>query len=266
MSNLSETNYEGLFAPLPLGPKTAPNRFVFATHQTNFAIHHRFEKRHAAYYAARAAGGVGLVVLEGSVVHDSDRPYDYIIAGYTEQVVDGYRVVAEAVHRHDTLVLAHLTHSGMQGSSHFSQLPLWAPSPVPEVSSREMPKEMEEEDIAAVIQGFAQSTQYAMAGGLDGVELNAGQDSLIRQFLSPLTNLRNDAYGGSLENRLRFAREIIRTVREQVGRNGIVGLRLSGDEHAPWRYARRACGEPCTRQPRGRDRRHRRSTLRPLDR
>lgn len=234
MSNLSENSYEGLFAPLALGQKTAPNRLVFAAHQTNFAAHHRFEKRHAAYYTARAAGGVGLLVLEGSVVHASDRPYDYVIAGYTEQVVDGYRLVAEAVHRHGALVLAHLTHSGMQGSSHFSQLPLWAPSPVPEVSSREMPKEMEDEDIAAVVHGFARAAQYAMAGGLDGVELNAGQDSLIRQFLSPLTNLRSDAYGGSLDNRLRFAREVIRAVREQVGRNGIVGLRLSGDEHAPW--------------------------------
>jgi 2,4-dienoyl-CoA reductase-like NADH-dependent reductase (Old Yellow Enzyme family) len=122
----------------------------------------------------------------------------------------------------------------MQGSSHFSQLPLWAPSPVPEVNSREMPKEMEAEDIAAVIDGFAQAAQHAMAGGLDGVEINAGQDSLIRQFMSPLTNMRGDDYGGSLDNRLRLARAVIREVRTQVGGNGIVGLRLVGDEYAPW--------------------------------
>ena len=186
---------------------TAPNRFVFAAHQTNFATHHRFEKRHAAYYGARAAGGAGLIVLEGSVVHPSDWPYEYVIRGHDERVVDGYRMMADAVHRHGALVLAHLTHSGMQGSSHYSQLPLWAPSPVPEVSSREMPQEMEAPDIAAVIEGFAQSARYAADGGLDGVEINAGQCSLIRQFLSPLTNQRGDHYGGDLDNRMRFARE-----------------------------------------------------------
>jgi mycofactocin system FadH/OYE family oxidoreductase 2 len=234
VNKLRQSDYEGLFAPLPLGSKEAPNRFVFAAHQTNFATHNRFEKRHAAYYGARAAGGAGVIVLEGSVVHSSDQPYEYVIRGYDAQVVDGYRLVADAIHRHGTLALAHLTHSGMQGSSHFSQLPLWAPSPVPEVNSREMPKEMEAEDIGAVIDGFAQAARHAMAGGLDGVEINAGQDSLIRQFMSPLTNLRGDDYGGSLDNRLRVARAVIREVRTQVGDNGIVGLRMVGDEYAPW--------------------------------
>jgi len=230
----SHTAYEALLEPLPLGGKMAPNRFVFAAHQTNFATHHRFEKRHAAYYGARAAGGAGLIVLEGSVVHPSDWPYEYVIRGYDQRVIDGYRLMAEVVHRHGSLVLAHLTHGGMQGSSHYSQRPLWAPSPVPEVTSREMPQEMEEEDIAAVIEGFAQSARYAVDGGLDGVEINAGQSSLVRQFLSPLTNQRTDRYGGDLDNRLRFAREVIAAVRGAVGDDGVVGLRMVGDEYAPW--------------------------------
>ena len=225
---------ERLFTPLLLGRKTAPNRFIFAAHQTNFATHHRFTERHAAYYAARAAGGVGLIVLEGSVVHRSDWPYEYVIFGYDPAVVDGYRQVADAVHRHGALALAQLTHSGMQGSSHYSQLPLWAPSPVPEVNSRELPQAMDADDIAVVIEGFRQAARYAMDGGLDGVEINAGQDSLIRQFLSPLTNQRGDDYGGSLDNRLRFVRQIIEQVRREVGSNALVGLRLCGDEYAPW--------------------------------
>ncbi|HRD48788.1 MAG: FAD-dependent oxidoreductase [Candidatus Competibacter sp.] len=223
-----------LFTPLLLGSKRASNRFVFAAHQTNFATHNRLTERHAAYYEARAAGGAGLIVLEGSVVHPSDWPYEYAVFGHDPAVVDGYRQVAKAVHRHGALVLAHLTHSGMQGSSHYSQLPLWAPSPVPEVNSRELPQAMDAEDITAVIEGFRQAARYASDGGLDGVELNAGQDSLIRQFLSPLTNQRGDQYGGSLENRLRFARQVIEAVRNGIGRNAIVGLRLVGDEYAPW--------------------------------
>lgn len=234
MKSPSETRFDPLFAPLKLGGKTAPNRFVFAAHQTNFAIHNRLTERHAAYYQARAAGGAGLIVLEPSAVHPSDWPYEYAVFGYEPAVIDGYRRVAEAIHRHGALALAQLTHSGMQGTSHYSQRPLWGPSPVPEVNSRELPQAMEIEDIAAVIEGFRQAARYAIDGGLDGVEINAGQDSLIRQFLSPLTNQRGDEYGGAPDNRLRFAREAIRAVRDEVGRDVTVGLRLCGDEHAPW--------------------------------
>ncbi len=234
MTDTTPGPYAALLEPLDLGHRTAPNRLVLASHQTNYATRHRFEKRHAAYYGARAAGGVGMVVLEASAVHETEWPYEYTIRGYEPKVVDGYRLVAAAIQRHGALALAHLSHSGLQGSSHYSQLPLWAPSPVPEVSSREMPKEMEPEDIDAVIGGFALAARLAMDGGLDGVEINAGQASLIRQFLSPLTNQRDDAYGGDLENRLLLARRVIRAVRDAAGDEAVVILRLSGDEHAPW--------------------------------
>lgn len=226
--------FRPLFEPLQLGRKTAPSRIVFAAHPTNFARYNRFEARHAAYYGARARGGAGVIVLEGSVVHPSDWPYEYAIFGYDERVVSSYKLVADAIRPHGALALAQLTHSGMQGTSHYSQSVLWAPSPVPEVNSREVPKEMEPEDIAAVIDGFATAARYAMEGGLDGVEINAGPDSLVRQFLSPLTNYRQDEYGGSQEHRLRFAREVLRAVRGAIGDTAVVGLRLSGDEHAPW--------------------------------
>ena len=234
MKSPADARFDPLYAPLKLGGKTAPNRFVFAAHQTNFATRNRLTERHAAYYEARAAGGAGLIVLEASVVHPSDWPYEYAVFGHDPAVVEGYQRVAEAIHRHGTLVLAQLSHSGMQGTSHYSQQPLWGPSPVPEVNSRELPQAMELEDIAAVVEGFRQAARHASDGGLDGVELNAGQDSLIRQFLSPLTNQRGDEYGGALDNRLRFARQVIAAVRNEVGRNPIVGLRLSGDEYAPW--------------------------------
>ncbi len=234
MMKTRQDDFACLFEPLDLGSRRIANRFVFAAHQTNFATHNRFEKRHAAYYGARAFGGTGLIILEGSVVHPSDWPYEYAIFGYAPEVVDGYRLVADAIHRHGALALAQLTHSGMQGTSHYSQRPLWAPSPVPEVNSREMPKEMEEEDITEIVEAFAAAANLAMAGGLDGVEINAGQDSLIRQFISPLTNQRGDAYGGSLDHRLRFVRAVLQGVRNVVGRGGAVGLRLSADEYAPW--------------------------------
>lgn len=223
-----------LLAPLVLRGKTMPSRVVFAAHQTNFATHNRLTPRHAAYYAARAAGGAGLVVLEGSVAHPSDWPYEYAIFGYERDVMVGYRLCADAIHAYGALALAHLTHSGQQGTSHYSQAAMWAPSPVPETNNREVPKEMEPEEIAAVVAGFAQAAAYAVEAGLDGVEINVGQESLLRQFLSPLTNQRQDEYGGELAGRLRLAREVLAAVRARIGPGPLVGLRLCADEYAPW--------------------------------
>jgi len=226
--------FEHLLAPLTIHGKTMPSRVVFAAHQTNFASQNRFTPRHAAYYAARAAGGAGLVVLEGSVAHPSDWPYEYALFGYDSAVVPGYQLCADAIHAYGALALAQLTHSGQQGSSHYSQAPLWAPSPIPETNSREVPHELEADEIAAVVASFAQAAALAIAGGLDGVELNVGQESLIRQFISPLTNLRQDEYGGNLEQRLRFAHEVIAAVRARIGAGPLLGLRLCADEYAPW--------------------------------
>src|SRR5207302_2935498 len=123
---------------------------------------------------------------------------------------------------------------GMQGTGHIDKRPLWAPSPVANPATLEMPKVMEPEDVAAVIEGFALAARHALEGGLDGVEVNAGQHSLVRQFLSGLTNQRDDEYGGDTERRLRFAREVLAAVRLAVGGAALVGLRLCCDELAPW--------------------------------
>ena len=126
-------------------------------------------------------------------------------------------------------MIASLDHAGGQGSSAYSQLPLWAPSRVPEVNSRETPKWMEADDIDAVIAGFAAATQLAIGAGCDGVEINAGQHSLVRQFLSGLTNHRDDEWGTD-ELLLRSRgdrRRAASTLRCSV-------LRLCCDELAPW--------------------------------
>ncbi len=127
-------------------------------------------------------------------------------------------------------MIASLDHAGGQGSSAYNQAPLWAPSRVPEVNSREVPKWMEADDIAAVVEGFAAATKLAVDADLDGVEINAGQHSLVRQFLSGLTNQRDDEWG---HDRLLFARQVIEAARIAAG-GRVVGLRLSCDELAPW--------------------------------
>ena len=216
-----------LLSPLPLGPGQAANRVMFGPHVTNLGDDdRRFTARHTAYYARRAAGGCGVIVTEGASTHSSDWPYER--APLAERCSAGWTEIAAACHEYGALVIASLDHAGGQGSSAYHQLPLWAPSRVPEVNTRETPKWMEESDIAAVIAGFARAAELATGAGCDGVEINAGQHSLVRQFISGLTNHRDDPWG---QDRLLFARQAIAAVRPNAG---LVGLRLCCDELAPW--------------------------------
>ncbi|MFP3899340.1 MAG: mycofactocin system FadH/OYE family oxidoreductase 1 [Acidimicrobiia bacterium] len=218
-----------LLEPLAWGPLTARNRVVFGPHETNLARRRALSDRHVAYYRRRASGGAGVIVVEEASVHPSDWPYER--CPLAADCADGWSAIARACHDEGALVLAALGHAGGQGSSAYSQAPLLAPSRVPEVTTREVPKWMEPADIAAVVDGFAGAARAAVAAGCDGVEVNAGQHSLVRQFLSGLTNHRDDAWG---TDRLAFARELLVAVRDAVGPDAVVGLRLSCDELAPW--------------------------------
>ena len=218
--------------PLSIGSRTAPNRVMFGPHVTNLGTDERsFSDDHVAYYERRAIGGCGVIVVEGASVHDSDWPYER--APLASRCTSGWAHIAKACHHHGSLVIASLDHAGGQGSSAYSQQPLWAPSRVPEVNSREVPKWMEHDDIMAVIEGFGAATRLAIGAGCDGVEINAGQHSLVRQFLSGLTNQRGDEYA----DRMLFSRQVVHAVRSAaiaIRPDAIVGLRLSCDELAPW--------------------------------
>lgn len=219
-----------LFSPLRLGPLTLRNRIVFCAHLTNAARDGRPTPQHAAYYAARAAGGAGLIVTEEHSVNPADRPYEKLIRGSDPGAIPGYRRITEAVHAHGVPVLAQLNHNGGQSSGMYSRLPVWAPSPVPDPLFREVPKAVTVEEIREVVTGYARAAANCVIGGFDGVELQCSQASLLRQFLSPLTNLRTDRYGGALENRARIVREVVAAVREVIGRDRVLGVRLCGDE------------------------------------
>jgi mycofactocin system FadH/OYE family oxidoreductase 1 len=215
-----------LLEGVTIGGGHAPNRVLFGPHETNLGKGRALSDRHLAYYRRRLEGGTGMLVTEEASVHPGDWPYER--CPLASECGEGWALVAGAAHEHGALALAALGHAGGQGSSAYSQSPLWAPSRVPEVNSREVPKWMEAEDVEAVVQGFASAAAVAAQAGLDGVEINAGQYSLIRQFLSGLTNFRDDEWG---TDRLAFASRVLRAVRSS---GLIVGLRLSCDELAPW--------------------------------
>lgn len=215
--------------PVAVGPRTAPSRVMFGPHETNLGRGRGLSGRHVAYYERRAAGGAGLVVTETASVHPSDWPYER--APLAADCEAGWAEVAAACAPHGTLVLASLGHAGSQGSSAHHQSALWAPSRVADVVSREMPMEMEAPEIAALTDGFAASAALAAGAGLAGVEIDAGQHSLLRQFLSGLTNQRTDDYG---TDRAGLLREVLHAVRAVLGDDRVLGLRLSCDELAPW--------------------------------
>ena len=226
---MSQSGGVKLLEPLNLGALQAPTRITFGPHETNLGSGRSISSDHVAYYQRRAAGGAGIIITEEASVHESDWPYER--APLAVQSAQGWADVAAACSGEGSLVLAALGHSGGQGTSHWSQRELWAPSRVPEVNSREVPKWMEPEDIAQVIDGFVVAARLAVEAGCDGVEINAGQYSLVRQFLSGLTNQRTDEWG---EDRRLFLTQILTAVRGAIGAKKLLALRLACDELAPW--------------------------------
>jgi mycofactocin system FadH/OYE family oxidoreductase 2 len=222
--------FKYLFSPLRIGKVNVPNRISFSAHLTNLAENNLPSERYMYYLAERAKGGAGLIITEEQSVHPTDRAYEKLIDAYKPEVIPGYRKICRAVHEYETKIFAQLNHNGAQGDGSYSRLPVLGPSPVPDFMFREVPKEMEIEDIKEITESFCKAAVHVREGGFDGIELQIGHSSLMRQFLSPLTNLRADDYGGSLENRMRFPLEVIAAVRETVGADYTLGIRLCADE------------------------------------
>jgi mycofactocin system FadH/OYE family oxidoreductase 2 len=222
--------YRYLWSPLQLGPVTVRNRIVFSAHLTNYAANGLPTEQHAAYYAARAAGGAGLIITEEHSTHPTDWPYEKLIHGFHREVIPHYRRITEAVHRHRTPIFAQINHNGGQASSMYSRLPVWAPSPVADPLFREVPKAVDLAEIAEIVAGYARVAEHCAEGGFDGIELQCSHSSIVRGFLSPATNRRTDAYGGALENRARLLLEIVTAVRRAIGPGLALGVRLCGDE------------------------------------
>jgi mycofactocin system FadH/OYE family oxidoreductase 2 len=222
--------YRYLWTPLELGPVSTRNRIVFSAHLTNYARDGKPTEQHAAYYAARAAGGAGLIITEEHSTHPTDWPYEKLIHGFHRDVIPGYRAITDAVHRHRTPIFAQINHNGGQASSMYSRLPVWAPSAVADPLFREVPKAVDQAEIDEIIAGYAMVAEHCAEGGFDGIELQCSHSSIVRGFLSPATNRRTDAYGGSLANRTRLLTEIVAAVRRVIGNRLALGVRICGDE------------------------------------
>lgn len=224
-------DFPRLFEEATLGPRRARNRIWMAPHATELAVDRKFSAAHADYFGERARGGVGVITMEAMSVHPTSQPRPGVILAYDPDIIESYRMVAAAVKPFGTILLGQLWHRGRQTDSMVSREPVWAPSPVPCSVYREIPHEMTREEILELIDGYVRSARHAIEGGLDGVEIHGlAHGYLIGQFLSPATNHRTDEYGGSLENRMRLAVEIVDRVRAVVPDSAILGVRINGDD------------------------------------
>jgi 2,4-dienoyl-CoA reductase-like NADH-dependent reductase (Old Yellow Enzyme family) len=218
--------YEPLFQPLQLAGVTVPNRIVRTAHSLGKPWVD-VDDALLAYHEARARGGVGLSILETGMVHLSA---PRAIPSHDDRVIPGYQKLAESVHRHGSTMMQQLWHGGSSQKINPLGGPPWSASDVPNPLRAAVPIPMTQTMIDEVVAGFASAAGRVQRGGLDGVEVHGAHGYLVGQFLSPLTNRREDAYGGDPERRLRFLTEILTAIRAEVGPEFPVGIRLSADE------------------------------------
>jgi 2,4-dienoyl-CoA reductase-like NADH-dependent reductase (Old Yellow Enzyme family) len=234
--------YTTLLSPVSLGPLRLRNRVLSTSHQTTLVHDHLPTDALIAYHAARAAGGVGAIVIEATAVHPTGLLTPHTLGGYLPEIARGYRRLAEAVHAHDTRLLVQLFHGGREQFGAPPRPPAVAPSAVPSARFKSEPRALSARELREIVDGYAAAARLAREGDLDGIELSFSHGYLVPQFFSPATNLRTDGYGGELDGRLRLAREIIEAVRAGAGELA-VGARLSADELAPGTLDARACAE-----------------------
>ncbi|MFC0337531.1 2,4-dienoyl-CoA reductase [Kushneria avicenniae] len=219
-----------LFEPLSLGPLTIPNRIVMAPMTRNQSPGGVPGEDVAAYYRSRAEGGVGLIITEGTYIdHPGANGYPDVPAFHGEAALAGWKRVVEGVHAAGGRIMPQLWHVGRErrpGVEPDMSVPGFGPMSIIE-DGVEVVKAMTEQDMQDVAASFARAARDAKAIGFDGVELHGAHGYLIDQFLWSGSNQRSDEYGGSVENRLRFPRMVVRAVREAVGPDFPILFRFS---------------------------------------
>ncbi|MEI4485766.1 FAD-dependent oxidoreductase [Frigidibacter sp. MR17.14] len=227
----AEPGSDRLFQPLTLNGVTVRNRFVLCGHGTGMPKDGTPNRQMIDYYAARARGEVGLIMLGTQQVHPSSPGITGLLCNYDDRIIPGLAEVARAVHAEGGRIFGYLGHMGMATSAR--PVPLWSASAVHEQKYGEVAHAMTVDEIAEVTRAFADAAERNLRAGLDGIEVHCGHGLLLQQFLSPLTNFRTDAYGGSPENRARFPSEVLAAVRARIGPDVPLGIRISADELVP---------------------------------
>ncbi|MFL5846405.1 MAG: FAD-dependent oxidoreductase [Solirubrobacteraceae bacterium] len=227
------TPFPCLASPLAVGPWTLPNRLVQTGHATAMADHGVPGEQLAAYYGERARGGVAMIVTEAQSVHPTAAHMAQTVEIYNPAIVDAYRRISADLHAAGTRFVAQLWHCGNNTDSMVIDRAAWSASAVAGPLNHEIPHAVSTEEIGELVRAYADGAAAARAGGADGIEIHMGHGYLPQQFLSRITNHREDGYGGSDDRRLRFPLEILAAVAEAAGPELAIGIRLSGEEGVP---------------------------------
>jgi 2,4-dienoyl-CoA reductase-like NADH-dependent reductase (Old Yellow Enzyme family) len=223
---------ERLYEPVQLGPVWLRNRIYVAPHTTNFgrAEENQVTDRHLEYHRARAAGGAGLIITEGIRVHPTSLRR-LGIGAYDDAALPGLSALADTVHAEGGALFGQLLHTGRHSGD--ERQGAWGASAQPWATGAPVPHVMNRFDLATVREAFGAAARRLRRAGFDGAEVHIGHGHLLQQFLSPVTNTRTDAYGGSPEARLRLTREVLEQVVTAFDGELALGLRLSADEFLP---------------------------------
>jgi 2,4-dienoyl-CoA reductase-like NADH-dependent reductase (Old Yellow Enzyme family) len=221
-----------LFSPITVGNVTVKNRILSTGHDTSLPRDHHVNAPLIAYHEARAKGGCGLIVAQVASVHETGLYSSHVLMATTDACIPGYRKLAEMCHGYDCRVFGQLFHPGreiMEGQDG-SIVVAYAPSAVPNERFHVMPRPLTKKLIDEIVAGYGAAARRMRSAGMDGCEIVASHGYLPSQFLNPRLNRREDDYGGSFENRLRFLREVIASIRRETGMDFVCGLRISGED------------------------------------
>jgi 2,4-dienoyl-CoA reductase-like NADH-dependent reductase (Old Yellow Enzyme family)/thioredoxin reductase len=229
--------FHSLFTPFSIGPLKLDNRIVMPPMATNYATSEGFvTDRQIAYYVERAKGGVGYLNTEHTGILQQGKASPRMLLISTDEHISGLKSLVQAVHAEGGRMVVQVNHAGRQTLSSVTGMPIVGPSPIPmpstsAPSAANVPHELSMAEIQQIVEAFSAAASRVKEAGADGLELHMAHGYLICSFLSPFSNRRTDRYGGSVERRARFAVEVLRAVRGQVGPDYPVICRLSGDEY-----------------------------------
>jgi 2,4-dienoyl-CoA reductase-like NADH-dependent reductase (Old Yellow Enzyme family) len=231
---MSQT-YPHLFSPIEIRGVEIRNRIFSTGHDTNMAEDGLPGDTLIAYQRARARGGAGLVIIQVAAVHPTAFYTGMMLDATRDDCIAPYRRLADAVHEHGCKVFGQIFHPGREifHTADGTEPVAYAPSATPNQRYQVMPRPMARDMITEIVDSFATTAARFAEAGLDGVEIVASHGYLPVQFINPRVNRRDDEYGGSFENRMRFLDEVCAAVRAKAGGDLVVGMRISGDELDP---------------------------------
>lgn len=230
--DISMKEFSHLFSPIKVGETVVKNRVFMPPISTNLADKGYVTDALVAHYAARAKGGVGLIVTEVTTVEPT---YIYLpgdMSIHDDSFIPGWKKLTEAVHQYDCKILPQLFHPAYMAFLIPGTPRLIAPSNVGPYYAKEAPRSVTKEELKVIIKQFGEAALRVKTAGADGVEIHAAHaHGLLGGFLSPLYNKRTDEYGGDISCRLRLTLEVIEEVRKMCGKDFIIDVRISGDEY-----------------------------------